>query len=447
MSNTSLNTDLYELTMIAGSLPDKVATRQAVFEVYARSLPTGRRYGIVGGVGRVADAVRNFHFDDEAMRYLATIPALTKESLRWLENYTFTGDIRAYPEGDLYFPNSPILTVKGTFAEAVVLETAILSILNRDSAIASAATRMVEAARGRNLIEMGTRRTDMDAAPHAARMAVAMGFAGTSNLKAGHIYGLPVAGTSAHAFTLAHDNEVEAFRAQMDVLGTGTTLLVDTYDIEQGIKNAIQVSRQMGVPGPGAIRIDSGDLQVEVPRARDLLDRLGAIQTKIVVSSDLDEFSIDALAEVPVDTFGVGTRLVMGSQAPTSGFVYKLVAIEDSPGHLRPVAKRSIGKASIGGEKWAWRNFNDDGLLLAESLSLTSDPHFEGDWREMSIPIVLQGDVVLRDDWRAVREYHQAVMNCLPESAKSVMAGDPYIKPVVVEGHQPVTQSLTGGIV
>ncbi len=251
----------------------------------------------------------------------------------------------------MYFPGSPVLSVHGTFAECVILETLALSIFNHDTAIASAAARMVSAAQGRPLIEMGSRRTHEQAAVAAARAAYLAGFAGTSNLAAQRRYGVPTMGTSAHAFTLLHagadgPDEPAAFRSQVAALGVGTTLLVDTYDITAGVANAVAAAG----PDLGAVRIDSGELGVLVRQVRDQLDGLGATNTKIVVSSDLDEFAIAALRAEPVDSYGVGTSLVTGSGAPTAGMVYKLVEVDGIP-----VEKRSSHKESHGGRKQAQR--------------------------------------------------------------------------------------------
>ena len=260
--------------------------------------------------------------------------------LEWLADYRFSGDIDGYPEGELFFPGSPIVSVSGTFADAVVLETLVLSVLNHDCAVAAAAARMVTAAAGRPLIEMGSRRTHEEAAVAAARAAYLAGFTATSNLEAGRRYGIPTAGTAAHAFMLLHDDELAAFRGQVGCLGTKTTLLVDTYDIRTGIENAVAAAG----PELGAIRIDSGDLGVLARQARDQLDELGATGTRIVVSGDLDEYAIAALRAEPVDSYGVGTSVVTGSGAPTAGLVYKLVEVDG-----RPVAKRSASKESRGG--------------------------------------------------------------------------------------------------
>lgn len=358
--STALLTDMYELTMLDAALQDGSAHRQCAFEVFTRRLPNERRYGVVAGTPRVLEAVENFRFTEEQ---LESLDFLSEQTLEFLKNYSFNGHIDGFREGELYFPQSPILTVRSTFAEAVILETVILSILNADSAVASAASRMVSAAEGRPIIEMGTRRTHEYSAVTAARAAYLAGFTATSNLEAAHRYNIPSSGTAAHAWTLLHvnddgtPNERAAFQAQVDAHGPGTTLLVDTFDITEGVKTAVEVAG----PELGAVRIDSGDLGVLSGQVRRQLDSLGAKQTKIVVSSDLDEFTIAALRSEPVDSFGVGTSVVTGSGAPTAGLVYKLVEVD---GH--PVVKRSRGKISIGGAKAAIRATRHTGTAVEE---------------------------------------------------------------------------------
>ncbi|MFC6145865.1 nicotinate phosphoribosyltransferase [Corynebacterium nasicanis] len=358
--STSLLTDMYELTMLQAALRDGTAHRQCTFEVFARRLPNERRYGVVAGTARVLRAVRDFVFTEEQLTHLEFLDENSKEYLR---NYRFTGQIDGYREGDLYFPYSPLLTVRGTFAECVILETVILSIMNADSAIASAAARMVTAADGRPIIEMGSRRTHEYAAVTASRAAYLAGFTATSNLEASHRYGIPATGTAAHAWTLLHinedgsPNEEAAFRSQIDSLGVDTTLLVDTYDITQGVKTAVEVAG----PELGGVRIDSGDLGAVTRRVRRQLDELGAHNTRIVVSSDLDEFAIAGLRGDPVDVYGVGTSVVTGSGAPTASMVYKLVEVD---GHT--VAKRSRGKGMTGGTKQAIRTYRSTGVAVEE---------------------------------------------------------------------------------
>lgn len=368
MSRTSLLTDQYELTMVAAALAAGTADRRCVFEVFARRLPDGRRYGVVAGTGRLLDALAEFRFGEPELTALR--PLLDDATLDWLAHYRFSGEIDGYREGELYFPGSPVLTVRGSFAECVVLETLILSILNHDSAIASAAARMVNAAAGRPVIEMGSRRTHEYAAVAAARAAYLAGVTSTSNLEAARTYGVPSAGTAAHAFTLSFTtaggpDEKAAFAAQVAAHGTGTTLLVDTYDITAGVRHAIEVAGR----GLGAVRIDSGDLGVLARQVREQLDALGATETKIVVSGDLDEYAIAALRAEPVDCYGVGTSLVTGSGAPTAGMVYKLVDVDGIP-----VAKRSSHKESRGGAKWAVRTARDTGTIVEEVLYRDGTP-------------------------------------------------------------------------
>ena len=261
--STALLTDQYELTMLDAALAGGTASRHCTFEVFARSLPHGRRYGVVAGMPRLLEALSRFTFEQAEIDVLCDA-GVRDEVAEYLSGYRFGGDITAYREGELYFPGSPVLSVSGTFGECVLLETLVLSVLNHDCAVASAAARMTTAANGRRLIEMGSRRTHEEAAVASARAAYLAGFSATSNLEAHRRYGVPTTGTSAHAFTLLHDSEADAFRAQVAALGVGTTLLVDTYDITQGIATAIEVA---GIE-LGAVRIDSGDVGVLAQQAR-----------------------------------------------------------------------------------------------------------------------------------------------------------------------------------
>ncbi|MET7767073.1 nicotinate phosphoribosyltransferase [Nocardia sp. NPDC005366] len=390
-ASTALLTDQYELTMVAAALADGSAHRRCTFEVFARRLPSGRRYGVVAGTGRLLEAMTRFGFGD---RELAVVtPFLDSRTVDWLREFRFTGEIDGYREGELYFPGSPILSVRGSFAECVVLKTLILSVLNHDSAIASAAARMVSAAAGRPMIEMGSRRAHELAAPSSSRAAYLAGFDATSNLEAVRSFGVPGAGTSAHAFTLLHcgadgAHEAEAFRSQVAALGVGTTLLVDTFDITRGVATAIEVAG----PELGGVRIDSGDLGVLARQVREQLDGLGATATRIVVSGDLDEYAIAALRAEPVDVYGVGTSLVTGSGAPTAGMVYKLVEVDGVP-----VAKRSSHKQSRGGAKKAMRLARSTGTIIEEIVYPAAGPRPDtggSDSRELLVPLVRDGKAI-----------------------------------------------------
>ncbi|CAM5641408.1 nicotinate phosphoribosyltransferase [Streptomyces narbonensis] len=424
--STALFTDQYELTMLQAALRAGTADRHSVFEVFTRRLPEGRRYGVLAGVGRVLDAVENFRFDPAVLGFLRERGIVDEPTLEWLAGYRFSGDIWGYPEGEVYFPGSPVLRVEGSFAECVLLETVILSILNHDSAIAAAASRMSAAAGGRRLIEMGARRTHELAAVAASRAAYVGGFEATSDLAAGFRYGIPTVGTSAHAFTLLHDSERDAFRAQVDSLGRGTTLLVDTYDVAEAVRTAVEVAG----PELGAVRIDSGDLLLVAHRVRAQLDELGARDTKIVVTSDLDEYAIASLAAAPVDAYGVGTQLVTGSGHPTCSMVYKLVArarTADPKAPLVPVAKKSVGgKASVGGRKWAARRPDAYGVAETEVVGTGPVPPELVD-HQLLVKLVKGGEVVAREPLEAARDRHIAALAGLPMSAIQLSRGEPVL--------------------
>jgi nicotinate phosphoribosyltransferase len=439
-TSAALLTDHYELTMVRAALASGAAHRRAVFEMFARQLPNGRRYGVVAGPGRLLDALEQFRFGDAQLAFLEQAQIADAATLEFLRSYRFSGDIWGYAEGDCYFPGSPILVVESTFAEAVILETLALSIFNHDCAIASAASRMVTAAAGRPLIEMGSRRTHERAAVGSARAAYIAGFTTTSNLQAGFQYAIPTSGTSAHAFTLLHDGEGQAFAAQLAALGTGTTLLVDTYEVPPAIDTAVRLAG----PGLGAIRIDSGDLAQVGREARAQLNELGADKTRIILTGDLDEYSIAALRGEPVDGYGVGTSLVTGSGAPTAALVYKLVARADANGTLQPVAKRSVGKPSRGGRKWAVRRLDAEGTAVAELVTDTEpDDLPEDGWdragasgraagRRLLRPLVRGGEMVGREPVAAARARHRAAVAELPAHARQLSRGYPAI-PTVFE--------------
>lgn len=418
LKTTALLTDRYELTMLQAARHSGMANRNCVFEVFTRHLPAGRRYGVFAGTGRVLEQVANFRFDEATIKWLAVENVVDSATLNWLAEYKFTGNISGYAEGELYFPHSPVLTVESTFAEAVLLETLILSILNYDSAVASAAARMVAAAAGRNLAEMGSRRVNEYGAVAAARAAYIAGFGASSNLEAGRTWGVPTMGTAAHAFTLLHDSEEHAFQAQLETFGEQTTLLVDTYDIEAAVRKAIALA-----PKLGAVRIDSGDLGFEVKRVRSLLDSLGAEVCKITVTNDLDEYAIAALASSPVDNYGVGTAVATGSGAPTAGFVYKLVSFETEDGSWNSLAKTSESKTNRGGRKLASRKLDASGVAVAELISAV-----EQSGRELIKPIMENGSANQKylgvAGTALAREHHKLSMSELPIEGLRLTRGE-----------------------
>lgn len=420
LNTTALLTDRYELTMLQAARHSGTADRRCVFEVFTRHLPAGRRYGVVAGTGRLLEQIQNFRFDDSTISWLRDQNVVDSATLEWLSNYEFKGNISGYREGEIYFAHSPVLQVEASFAEAVILETLLLSILNYDSAVASAASRMVNAAGERYLAEMGSRRVNESAAVAAARAAYIGGFDASSNLEAGRSWGVPTMGTAAHAFTLLHDTEEAAFKAQLETFGEKTTLLVDTYDIETAVRKAISLT-----PKLGAVRIDSGDLGVEVKRVRNLLDSLGATETKITVTNDLDEFAIAALAASPVDSYGVGTSVATGSGATTAGFVYKLVAFETASGEWQSVSKTSAQKTNPGGKKHAART--------ATAELIDTEPISEG--RNLVVNLVEDGVAV--DEFigaagvQNARAHHREVISELPTEGLRLTRGDAVLPTII----------------
>ncbi len=428
--STALLTDRYELTMLQAALADGTAGRRCVFEVFTRHLPPGRRYGVVAGTGRILESMADFRFTTAQLDWLAEEHVVDDRTLEFLAGYRFAGSITGYAEGEVFFPHSPVLVVEGTFAEAVPLETLVLSVLNYDSAVASAASRMTSAAGGRPCLEMGARRTSEWASVAAARAAVVAGFAGTSQLEAGRRWGLPTIGTAAHAFVLVHDDEEAAFASQLHSQGLDTTLLVDTYDVRTGVARAVAAAG----PRLGAVRLDSGDLASLAGEVRAQLDALGATGTKIVVTSDLDEYAIAALAAAPVDSYGVGTALVTGSGAPTCGMVYKLVAREDADGALTPVAKRSPAKEGLAGLKRAARRIGRDGRAV-EEVVVTGGTGQVRAWeppddslRALHVPLVVDGEA--DPGWTGIEGVrravgrHQSSRNELPRGARRLSADE-----------------------
>jgi nicotinate phosphoribosyltransferase len=429
--SSALLTDRYELTMIDAALRDGLADRRCVFELFGRRLHGGRRYGVVAGTGRFLEQLAEFRFGPTELDWLRRERVVSDATLEWLEAYRFRGTISGYREGEVYFPGSPILIVEGTFAEAVVLETLALSVFNYDSAVATAASRMVTAAEGRPLAEMGSRRTGERSAVAAARAAYVAGFSATSNLEAGRTWGVPTMGTAAHSFTLLHESEEDAFRAQVAAMGPGTTLLVDTFDIRTGIENAVRAAG----PELGAIRIDSGDLAVVVADARRLLDELGATSTRITVTNDLDEYAIAALRAAPVDSYGVGTSVVTGSGSPAMGMVYKLVAHEDADGGWVAVGKKSEAKATVGGRKVPVRSL-DHGVAVEETIYVEEPESLPKPGRGLAVPLVTDGRVheehLGRDGVEAARAHHVRAREELPLAAFSLARGEPVLPTVYV---------------
>lgn len=419
---SALKIDRYELTMLDAAIQSGNADTQVVFEVFARSLPSGRRFGVFAGVGRLVEEIKAFQFTPEQIDFLRSEKIVSEKTLSWLPNYYFSGEIEGFHEGEIYFGNSPVLTISGSFAECVVLETLVLSILNYDSAVASAAARMRIAAGNRKLIEMGSRRANEDAAVAAARASYIAGFDATSNLLAQFRYGIPTLGTSGHAFTLLFDSEKDAFQAQLSAMGENTTFLVDTFDVENAVNTAVKITKGK----LGNIRIDSGDLAETANKVRTQLDRLGATSTKITVTNDLDEDAIAGLAAASVDAYGVGTSLVTGSGAPTASFVFKMVSKFD--GHKwNDVSKRSAGKYNLPGRKIAVRQF-ENGIAKNDAISAANK---DLDGRKLQVRYLENRRNLYETSLQNARQRFRESLQELPPAAKRLSDGEPALEVII----------------
>ena len=386
-------TDRYQLTMLAAYAEHGLAERRAVFELFVRKLPPSRRYLVACGVGRAVARLAELSVTEADLARLDRDPffgaALKRPAIRALfESLRFRGRLLAIPEGRLCFPHEPLLRVEGTLAEAQLVETLLLSIVNHDTRVASKCARIVHAAAGRPCYEFGSRRAHEEAAVDAARAAFVAGFEGTSNEEANARYGVPVAGTMAHSFVLAHaadageDGEQTAFEALGATFAARPTFLVDTFDCARGVERAIAAAGAR----LGGVRIDSGDLAALSFAARAQLDAAGLHEANVFLSDDLDEHRIDALvrAGVPVASFGVGTMAVATPDAPSLGAVYKLVALEDAGGKMIAVQKRSPGKGSSAGVKQVFRRAGS----LDDLVGLDGDEH---DGEPLLVPVLESG--------------------------------------------------------
>lgn len=439
---TSLLTDMYELTMVDATLQSGTWNRQVTFELFGRRLPPARRFGVMAGNARIIEALERFEFSKDEIDYLSREKIVSDECLDYLKDYRFKGRIRGYAEGECYFESSPLLQVEGTFAECVLLETLLLSILNHDCAVASAASRMTIAAHGRPCVDMGARRTHERSAVSAARAAYIGGFKGTSCLEAGKRYGIPTIGTAAHSFTLIHDSEEDAFRAQLANLGPGTTLLVDTYDVQRAVKRGVKLAREAGGE-LGCVRLDSGDLVAEAFKVRALLDSLDAKSTKITVTNDLDEYAIAALGAAPVDSYGVGTKMVTGSGIPTAALVYKLVQRVNEDGSVHDVAKRSSSKSTLGGRKFAGRARGEDGyatgelVVIADSAEQAQAEFERRNARALLVDLVTDGQAnasfVGKEALQEAQERHIHSRNELPYQGWRLSAGEAAIPTEIID--------------
>jgi nicotinate phosphoribosyltransferase len=387
-ASSGLLTDFYELAMAAGYVQNRLEAR-ATFELYVRQLPPHRNYLVAAGLEEALEFLETVRFSKEEISYLRGLPFFShvhSDFFDYLERFRFSGEVRAIPEGTIFYAGEPLLRVTAPIAEAQLVETALLAILHFQTLIASKAARVTRAAAGRPVVEFGSRRAHgIEAGVPAARAAYVGGCQGTSNTYAGQRFGIPVYGTQAHSWIMAHEQEAEAFRNFLDVFPEGSTLLVDTYDVHAAVESIIALGRR-----PGGIRLDSGNVVADSRWARERLDGAGWNDVKIFVSGDLNETRIEDLLRggACVDAFGVGTALATSSDAPYLGVIYKLVEVETG-GNARTAAKFSAEKETYPGRKQVFRYSAEDGSFSGDVVGLHDELH--ADAEPLLIPVMQQG--------------------------------------------------------
>jgi nicotinate phosphoribosyltransferase len=427
---TALLVDLYELTMSA-SYHHEGLDAPAIFELFTRRLPPRRDWLLTAGIGPALTLIEEMRFGEAELAYLSSL-GFTDSFLQLLADLRFTGDVDAMPEGTLAFANEPIVRVTAPRIEAQLVETLLLNQVNFQTMIATKAARVVLAANGGEpgahdrVVDFSPRRDHgIDAAMKVARSAAIAGCAGTSNVAAAMRYGLPALGTMAHSYVLSFPDEKAAFAAYLRCFPQNSILLVDTYDVEQGVRNAIEASQETGCPLRG-VRIDSGDLAELTLLSRRLLDKAGMREAKITVSGDLEEVQIARLvaAGVPIDSYGVGTDLGTSRDSPTVNGVYKLVA-DRSGGHWRGVRKLSAGKQTLPGAKQVWRR--TEGGVMQGDLIAPEGERCEGEG--LLAPLMRDGELLHEEPLEALRERAVSNLAALPpelRQAETPEGTEPY---------------------
>jgi len=373
LEHSGLLTDLYELTMAAGYLQTRFDA-SAAFELFVRHLPPKRNYLVAAGLEQALEFLEHVHFTKDEISFLRRHPVfcnIRDEFFDYLENFHFTGDVWAMPEGSLVFPGEPMLRVVAPIIEGQIMETYLLATLSYQTMIASKAARVVTAAQGRQIVEFGARRAHgSEASLLAARAAAIGGCEGTSNVLAGQQFGMDTYGTQAHSWVMAHENETAAFRHFLDAFPAHSVLLLDTYDVRDALKTIIKMGRK-----PAGVRLDSGDLAKDSRWVRRELDRAGWTDVKIFASGDLDEYRISKLLTegAAIDAFGVGTALATPGDAPHLNLIYKLVEV-DRAGKIREAAKLSAAKVTYPGRKQVFRYSNGKGQYLSDKIALEGEP-------------------------------------------------------------------------
>ncbi len=374
--NLSMVMDFYELTMSNGYFKEKDREEKVAFDVFFRKNPDAGGYSIFAGLEQIIEYIQELHFGEEDIEYLRQQGIFEEDFLDYLKDFRFKGDVYAFPEGTIMYPNEPVITVIAPLIDAQLVETAILLQINHQSLVATKASRIVRAAQGRNVSDFGARRAhNMDAAMYGARAAYIGGVNGTATVSSGQAFGIPVGGTMAHSWVMYYEDEYTAFRKYAESYPDATTLLIDTYDVlKSGVPNAIRVAKEvlepMGKRLKG-VRIDSGDLAYLSKKTRKMLDEAGLTDCQIVASNSLDEYTITSLIEQGgcISSFGVGERLITSKSDPVFGAVYKIAAVEKD-GVFRPRIKVSenVEKITNPGLKKVYRVYDETGKAVADLL-------------------------------------------------------------------------------
>ena len=425
---SGLLTDLYELTMAAGYVQNRFDAR-ATFELFVRNLPQRRNYLVAAGLEQSLDFLENVRFSSEDVSYLRALPFFRNvhsDFFDYLSRFQFTGDVCALPEGTIFFPGEPLLRVTAPIAEAQLVETGLLSILHFQTLIASKASRITTAATGRPVVEFGSRRAHgMEAGVLAARAAFVGGCEGTSNTYAGRRFGIPVYGTQAHSWIMAHEDEAEAFRDFLNVFPKESTLLIDTYDVHAAIEKIIALGRK-----PSGVRLDSGDVLSDSQWVRKRLDQAGWNDIKIFASGELDEERIESLLQrgARIDAIGVGTALSTSSDSPNIGVIYKLVEV-DLGDTIRNAAKFSQEKITYPGRKQVFRSADTDGKFSGDVIGLDSESFPRSE--PLLVPVMRGGGRIAVADrdplatMKKAQSRHLANRARLPERILTLHAADP----------------------
>jgi nicotinate phosphoribosyltransferase len=379
--NMSLFTDFYELTMCASYFDNK-NFEPATFDLFIRRLPENRSYFLFAGLEEALKYLQNIQFTDDQITYLKK-QGFNQDFLDYLRNFKFTGDVYAVPEGTVVFPNEPLMRITALIIEAQIVETFLINSINLQTMIATKASRVVHAAKGKSVIEFGLRREHgIDAGMKVARSSYIAGCQGTSNVLAGQTYGIPVFGTMAHSFIMSYPKEIDAFRAFAKTFPDKSTLLIDTYNDVSGAEKAALVGKELESKGHklGGVRLDSGDLAKSSQNIRKILDKHGLSYAKIFVSGDLDEFKIGSLLDqgAKIDSFGVGTKMGTSSDRPYLDVIYKLCETMNFDGSSVPIMKLSEEKNTLPGRKQVYRFTNQEGIMEKDVIAL-ADEQVQGD--------------------------------------------------------------------